>query len=255
MHRDRRSSPQRQRMKARHGGRSRPHSGRENDTGRGHFLCWFESSIVPLLNIKGELNLREEAQLRARWVRCLFLLMFLQGCAVETTHVTQELDVPLQGYQILQVLPAANQTGQTFSFDISSFFTDELEGDLRTKGHQVSAPGQVQPNTLIIKCSILSYSPGTAGKTAEATALGLLPGGFYFAPQDTTKVKADLIDQQSGRIVASVVSIQSQHESGLVPMLSVGGGQGVSVITTQKLVLQDAAWGIASKIDAKMMQP
>jgi hypothetical protein len=235
--------------------RSRPDSGREKDTGCGHFLCWFDLSIVALLNIKGELNMREETQPRARWVRCLFLLMFLQGCAVETTHVTEELGVPLQGYQILQVLPATNQTGQTFSFDISSFFTDELESDLRTKAHQVSAPGQVQPKTLIIKCSILSYSPATAGKTAEATALGFLPGGFYFAPQDTTKVKADLIDQQSGRIVANVISIQSQPESGLVPLVSVGDGHGVSVITTQKLVLRNAAWGIASKIDAKMMQP
>jgi hypothetical protein len=210
---------------------------------------------VALLNIKGELNMREESRPRARSVRCLFLLMFLQGCAVESTHVTQELGVPLQGYQILQVLPATNQTGQTFSFDISGFFTHELESDLRTKGHQVLAPGQVQPKTLIIKCSILSYSPGTAGKTAEATALGLLPGGFYFAPHDATKVKADLIDQQSGKIVASVISIQSQPESGLVPTVTVGSAHGLSVKTTQKLVLRDAAWGIASKIDAKMMQP
>ena len=199
-----------------------------------------------------------ETQLGARWVRCLFILMFLQGC-VETTHVTEERGAPLQGYQVLQVPPAANQTGKTFSFDISSFFTDELESALRTKGHQVSASGQVQPKTLIIKCSILSYSPGTAGKKAEATALGLLPGGFYFAPKfapkDTTNVKADLIDQQSGRIVANVLSSQSQPESGLLPPVSVGDGHGVSVISTQKLVLRSAAWGIASKIDEKMMQP
>ena len=81
------------------------------------------------------------------------------------------------------------------------------------------------------------------------------PGGFYFAPHDATKVKADLIDQQSGKIVASVISIQSQPESGLVPMVTVGSAHGLSVKTTQKLVLRDAAWGIASKIDAKMMQP
>jgi len=163
--------------------------------------------------------------------------------------------VPLQGYQILQVLPATNQTGQSFSFDISSFFTDELEGDLRTKGHQVSAPGQVQPKTLTIKCTILSYSPGTAGKKAEATALALLPGGFYFDPKDTTNVKAGFIDQQSGRIVANVLSSQSQPESGLLPPVSVGDGHVVSVISTQKLVLRNAAWGIASKINEKMMQP
>jgi hypothetical protein len=80
-------------------------------------------------------------------------------------------------------------------------------------------------------------------------------GGFYFAPQDTTKVKADLIDQQSGRIVASVISIESQPESGLVPLVSVGGGHVGIGYNDAKLVLRDAAWGTASKIDAKMMQP
>lgn len=199
--------------------------------------------------------MRTETQLGARWVRFLFLLMFLQGCAVETTHVTEERGAPLQGYQILQVPPAANQTGQTFSFDISSFFTDELDSALRKKGHQVSPPGQIQPKTLIIKCTILSYSPSTAGKKAEAIALNVLPGGFYYSPQDSTNVKADLIDQQSGKTVANILSTQSFPESGLLPTVSIGQGQSVSLMSAQKIVLRNAAWGIASKIDEKMTQP
>ncbi len=49
---------------------------------------------------------------------------------------------------------------------------------------------------------------------------------FTFDPKDTTNVKADLIDQQCGRIVANVLSSQSQPKSGLLPPVSVGDGHG-----------------------------
>jgi hypothetical protein len=196
-----------------------------------------------------------EMQHGLHWVCCLLLLIVVQGCAADTTNVTAAPGASLSSYRVLQVPPASNETGQTFSFDIGSFFTDELESALRTKGLAVSAPGQVQPNTLIVKCSILSYSPGTAGKKAESMALGVLPGGFLAMPKDSTNVKADLIDQQSGKVVANVSSTQSQPESGLMPPMSVGEGHGISMISSQKLVLRQAAWGMATKIDEKMTHP
>jgi hypothetical protein len=100
--------------------------------------------------------LRTQLRSGPRWVYCLFVLIVLQGCAEEKPNVTAVLGPSLSDYQVLQVLPASNQTGQTFSFDIGSFFTNELKSDLMTKGRVVSAPGQVEPNTLIIKCSITS---------------------------------------------------------------------------------------------------
>jgi len=40
-------------MKAGHASRSRPHSGRENETGCGQFLRWFDSSYRGAAKSKG----------------------------------------------------------------------------------------------------------------------------------------------------------------------------------------------------------
>jgi hypothetical protein len=86
-------------------------------------------------------------------------------------------------------------------------------------------------------------------------ALGLIPAGPYFGPKDSTHVEADLIDQQSGKVVANVFTTQSAIETGIMPPVSVGEGHGVSMISSQKLVLRNAAWEMATKIDEKMMHP
>jgi hypothetical protein len=181
----------------------------------------------------------------------LFLLLFLCGCA-ETTQINLEPGASLSDYHVLEVAQVGNDTGQTFSFDISSFFTDELQSALRTKGYQVVGQDQSQAKTLMVKCSIVSYSPGSAGKKAAALALGLLPGGYFVTPKDTTTVKATLIDLQTGKTMGDIVSNQSETESGLLPPTSFGNGHGISLISTQKLVLREAAWGMASKIDEKI---
>ncbi len=100
----------------------------------------------------------------------------------------------------------------------------------------------------------MSYSPSTAGKKAEATALGLLPGGQYYAPKDTAVVKATLVDRQTGGKVADLISSDSETVFGVAPPISVGSGHGFSLISAEKLVLRYAAWGLASKIDEKIKQ-
>jgi hypothetical protein len=202
--------------------------------------------------------MRGKLQARLRRARqYLFLLFVVQGCALPQTHLTHlrlEPGASLADYHVFEVGKVTNATGQTFSFDVSSYFTDELESALRAKGYEVAGPGQAPAKELRIECSILSYSPASAGKKAEATALWLVHGE-YLAPEDATTIKATLIDQQTGKTMADLISSESTTETGVLPNVSFGSGHGVSLIYTEKLILREAASGIASKIDEKIKQP
>ncbi len=203
--------------------------------------------------------MREKIEPKLRWHRqCLLLLFFLQGCAIPETRVTHlrlEPGASLADYHVFEVEKVTNDTGKTFSFDISSFFADELESALRKKGYEIAEQGKAPAKALRITCSIVSYSPSTAGQKAEATELSFLPGGFYFKPENTAVVKATLLDQQTGKMMADLISSQSQTETGVIPPISIhSGGHAVSFVSAEKLVLRYAAWGLASKIDEKIKQ-
>jgi hypothetical protein len=202
---------------------------------------------------RGGTRMRAELDTKPRRAELyLFLLFCLQGCVASQTEITLEPGASLSNYHVLDVETVTNDTGQTFSFDVSGFFTDELESALRTKGYEIAEQGKAPAKALLVKCSIVSYSPGTAGKKVAAEGLGLLPGGIFLIPKDTTTVKATLIDQQTGKTMAEIITNQSETESGVLPPVSVGYGHGISLISSQKLVLMDAASGIASRIDAKI---
>ena len=203
--------------------------------------------------------MRGAVKAKLRWPQhCLLLLFFLQGCAIpetQLTHIRVEAGASLAGYHVFEVEKVTNDTGKTFSFDVSSFFTDELESALRTKGYEIAEPGKAPAKALRVTCSIVSYSPSTAGEKAEATALGLVPGGFYFRPENTAVVKATLVDQQTGKTMADLVSSKSQTETGVIPPISIdSAGHTVSLMSAEKLVLRYAAWGLASKIDETIKQ-
>jgi hypothetical protein len=196
---------------------------------------------------------------RLRWPRqCLLLLFLLQGCAIpetRVTHITVEPGASLADYHVFEVEKVTNDTGKTFSFDVSSFFADELESALRKKGYEIAEQGKAPAKALRVTCSIVAYSPSTAGQKAEATGLSFLPGGFYFWPENTAVVKATLLDQQTGKMMAELVSSQSQTETGVIPPVSIdSGGHAVSLVSAEKLVLRYAAWELATKIDEKIKQ-
>jgi hypothetical protein len=52
--------------------------------------------------------------------------------------------------------------------------------------------------------------------------------------------------------MADLVSNQSKTENGVMPETSFGYGHGLSLISADKLVLREAAWGVASRIDQKI---
>jgi hypothetical protein len=191
-----------------------------------------------------------EAKLHRAWLY-LLVLFTVQACAA-TTQINVEQGASLSEYNVFEVAKVTNDTGQTFSFDITSFFTDELESALRTKGYEVLGQGDASGKLLIVNCSIVSYSAGTAAKKAAAMALGLVPGGYFMTPKDSATVKVTLIDQKTSKTMAELESSQSETESGLIPPTSLGNGHGISMISSQKLVLREAAWGVATKIDEKI---
>ena len=203
--------------------------------------------------------MRGELEAKPSWPRqCLLLLFFLQGCAIpeaQLTHIRLEPGASLADYHVFEVEKVTNDTGKTFSFDVTSFFTDELDSALRKKGYEIAEPGTAPAKALRITCSIVSYSQSRTGEKAEATALGLVPGGFYFKPENTAVVKATLVDQQTGKTMADLISSKSQTETGVIPPISINsGGHAVSLISAEKLVLRYAAWGLASKIDETIKQ-
>jgi hypothetical protein len=189
--------------------------------------------------------------LRTQSLLALVIVVVLDGCA-SSTKIALEPGASLSGYRVFEVEKVSNDTGQTFSFDVANFFSDELRSALQAKGYEVEAHEQPATQTLIVQCSITSYSPTTPGSKAATIALGLVPGGYFIAPKDSTTVKAILIDQRTRKTVADIVSNQSETESGIMPPMSMGYGHGVSFISTEKLVLREAAWGLASKIDEKI---
>jgi hypothetical protein len=203
--------------------------------------------------------MRGEVETKLRWPRqCLLVLFLLQSCAVpetQLTHIRLEPGASLADYHVFEVEKVTNDTGKTFSFDVSSFFADELESALRKKGYEIAEQGTAPAKALRITCSIVSYSQSTGGEKAEATALGLVPGGFYFRPENTAVVKATLVDQQTGKTMADLISSKSQSETGVIPPISINsGGHAVSLMSAEKLVLRYAAWGLASKIDETIKQ-
>lgn len=119
---------------------------------------------------------------KLRWPQqCLLLFFFLHGCAIPETRVTHiglEPGASLADYHVFEVEKVTNDTGKTFSFGVSSFFADELESALRTKGYEIAEQGKAPAKALRVTCGIVSYSPSAAGEKVEATALSLIPGGF-----------------------------------------------------------------------------
>jgi hypothetical protein len=190
--------------------------------------------------------------MRAKYsnLRCMQLLivaLLLGGCAA-TTQINVEPGASLTDYHVIEIGKVTNDTGETYSYDITGFFTDELDHALTTKGFIIAAPGEASGKVLVVNCGITSYSAGSAGKKLASTALGLVPGGYFMTPKDSATIKSTLIDLQSGKIVADLVSTPSEIEN-VMPQTSFGNGHGISMISTEKLVLREAAWGVATQID------
>jgi hypothetical protein len=182
-----------------------------------------------------------------RCIGFLIIALLAGGCA-DTTQISVEPGASLTDFHTIEIGKITNDTGETYSYDITGFFTDELQHALTTKGYTVAAQGEATGKVLVVNCSITAYSAGSAGKKAASAALGLVPGGYFMTPKDSATIKSTLIDQQSGKTVADLVSTPSEYES-VMPGTSFGNGHGLSIISSEKLVLREAAWGVATQID------
>ncbi len=182
-----------------------------------------------------------------RCTRFLIVALLLGGCA-QTTQINVAPGASLADYHTIEIGKVTNDTGETYSYDITGFFHDELRHALTTKGYTVAEQGEAAGKVLVANCSITSYSAGSAGKKLASAGLGLVPGGYFMTPKDSATIKTKLIDLQSGKVVADLVSTPSETES-VMAQTSFGNGHGVSMISSQELVLREAAWGVATQID------
>jgi hypothetical protein len=183
-------------------------------------------------------------------IQCLLLALLLAACA-DTTQMNVEPGASLADYHLIEIGKVTNDTGETYSFDVTGYFNDELHHALTTKGYTVAEPGESAGKALVVNCSIVSYSAGSAGKKFASGALGLVPGGYFMTPKDSATIKSTVTDLQSGKVVADLVSTPSETES-VMPGTSFGNGYGISMISSEKLVLREAAWGLATQIDNKI---
>lgn len=161
----------------------------------------------------------------------LAFLLVLGGCLnVEQPALVMEPGVSLANYKTFEVAPATNDTGQTFDFDFTGTFTQDLKSALQAKDYNVLDTGAAMPGTLVVRCSFISYAPG------DAFQRWLLPG----AGQSQATVKTTLVDSQSGQSVADVVTTETVTGGFL------GGVGGYSSVL--KTVASDVVTAIDKKI-------
>lgn len=138
------------------------------------------------------------------------------GCASQSVRN----QLPLSGYEALEVMPVANETGESFHFDVAAEITRHILSRLRQEGFNVAA---ASGNTLVISSSLTSYETQVAG-TASCT------------------VKTALIDKQTGKVL-DVITTRSSVSAGGLPQLG---------LKTETAVLEMAAGEIVSQIEKRI---
>jgi hypothetical protein len=138
---------------------------------------------------------------------------------------------PVGRYSTLQVEPVTNDTGNTFDSDPAAALTHKITEELEARGYTVTDTAHAPPDALIVKCSLVSYEPGSPIKAWFGAQGG----------QAHATVKTSLIDKKSGRVLATM----------LTPASFAAGLFGYAM-SPEQIVVTSAAKGIANEIDARL---
>ena len=148
------------------------------------------------------------------WLVCLIgLVMSLTtACATGQPVIWVEQGVSLSNYHAVEVRRVANDTGQTFDFDVAGSLTDKVRSKLAERGVRLTEGGRVVEGILVLSTSLTTYAPGSA------PARWVVPGA------GTTEciVKGALLDGQTGAQLGVLLSHRSVSSGGL---FSVGADQ------------------------------
>jgi len=165
------------------------------------------------------------------------LLVFVVGCA--TSHrplVWVEQGVSLSRYKAFEVTPALNETGQTFDFEVADTLTQYIQSGLKEKGYILAEGSTMAPTTLMVTSRLITYEPGNVA--------GRMLG---FGGQARCILRSALIEKDTGKMIAEVVSAQETQSGGLL-----GGAVGVaSAIGAGQVMLHNCATAIVEEIDRR----
>lgn len=161
----------------------------------------------------------------------LSFAIMLSGCITTSKPmVSMKKGVSLVDYKVFKVQPVLNETGKTYEFNVSNSLTQNIKSKLRDKEFIVSDGTITSKRVLIIKSTLLSYTPGSALKRWFAPGFG--------STQAT--VKTLLIDKKTRKVLGEFISADTVSSGGLY---SAGADKGI---------LDAIATGIVDEIEKKV---
>ncbi len=154
------------------------------------------------------------------------LLMSLMDTCLADPVVWLDDNVTLAGRDIYYVSTVQNETGKTFSSDITAFLTSEITQSLKREGMTVLDNQDAPRGSITIDSRLIDYEAGSAAKR------WLLPG----AGTTLCVIRSILVDDKSGKTIGEIVVSSSVSAGGL---FSIGA---------ENSVPKDVAQEIAKKI-------
>ena len=153
-------------------------------------------------------------------------------------EVWMEKGASLAQYKTFEVLPALNETGKTFDFDVGATLTAKLIAKLRAKGYSVQLAYSPGEDVLLLISSVVVLE--------EGSLIALLPEAAYCT------VRTALIDKKTGELLGEMVTSKEFRTGGLLE----GGGAGaIGLAGTGPLLIDLTAEGIVNELEKRIKQP
>ncbi len=177
----------------------------------------------------------------------ILLLLVVGGCFPhQKLMVWMENGVSLSEYKVFEVMPVSNETGKTFKFNVEDELTQHIKAKIKDKGYVINERKEVKDSVLVIKSSLMTYEPGSAGMRLLDLGVEVASNIRYEGIGDTrATVRTSLIDKMTGKVIGEMVTTEQVGTLGSLwvhefPFLTVGA---------YKRILGGIAKGIANEID------
>ncbi len=181
------------------------------------------------------------------YIILILLLLVVGGCSPrEKLMVRMENGVSLSEYKVFEVMPVSNETGKTFEFDVADELTQHIKAKIKDKGYVINERKEVKDSVLVIKSSLMTYEPGSAGMRLLDLGVEVASNIRYEGIGDTrATVRTSFIDKMTGKVIGEMVITEQVGTIGrwILPeesLLTVGA---------YKKILGVVAKAIANEID------
>lgn len=167
----------------------------------------------------------------------IVLSLVLWSCmyAPPEPEVWMEKGASLAQYKAFEVLPAQDDTGKTFDFDVGATLTAKLIGRLRAKGYSVQQAASPEEDILQLRSKVVVLEEGS-----------LIA---IFAEAAYCTVRTALVDNRTGRLLGEMVTSKEFRTGGL---LVEGGAGAIGLAGTGPLLLDLIAEGIVNELEERI---